>query len=32
MIENRISGYLYNKLFSESNEKNVWPLKVCLGP
>ena len=21
MIENRISGYLYNKFFSESNEK-----------
>ena len=24
MVENRISGYLYNELFSESNEEKVW--------
>ena len=23
MIENNISGYLYNEIFSKSNEKNV---------
>ena len=35
MIENRISGYLYNELFSESNEEKctafqrmVWSLIV----
>ena len=32
MIENRISGYLYNELFSESKKENVRPFKVWLGP
>ena len=32
MIGNRISGYLYDELFSDSNEKGVWPFKVWLGP
>ena len=32
MIENRVSGYLYNELFSKSNEENVWSFKVWLGP
>ena len=32
MIENRISGCLYNELFSESNEKNVRIFKEWLGP
>ena len=32
MIENRISGYLYNELFSESKKENIWPFKVWLGP
>ena len=32
MIKNRISGYLYNELSSESNEKNLRPFKVWLGP
>ena len=27
-----ISGYLYNERFSESNEKNVWAFKICVGP
>ena len=32
VIENRVSGYLYNERFSESNEKNVRPFKVWPGP
>ena len=32
MIENRISGYLYNELFNERKKENVWPFKVWLGP
>ena len=32
MIENRISGYLYNELFSKSKKENVRPFKVWLGP
>ena len=28
MIENRISGYLYNELFSKSKKENVRPFKV----
>ena len=32
MIETRITGYLYNKRFSESNEESVRPFKVWLGP
>ena len=31
MIENRISGYLYNELYSESKKENVRPFKVWLG-
>ena len=32
MIENLISGYLYNELFSKSNEEKLRPFKVWLGP
>ena len=32
MIENRISGYLYNQLFSESKKENVRSCKAWLGP
>ena len=32
MIENSISGYLHNELFSENNEENVRPFKVWLCP
>ena len=32
VIENRISGYLRNDLFSESKKENVRPLKVLFGP
>ena len=32
MIENRISGYLYSELLSESKKENVRPFKVWLGP
>ena len=31
MIENRISRYLYNELFSESEKENVRPFKLWLG-
>ena len=30
MIENRISGYLYNERFSESNEEKLRPFKIWL--
>ena len=32
MVENRISGSLYNEPFSESKTGNVRPFKVWLGP
>ena len=32
MIENRVLVYLYNKLFSKSNEEKLWSFNCWLGP
>ena len=31
MIENRISGYLYDDFLAKVMKKNLWPFKVWLG-